>query len=106
MISTITRDLVNINGKMVLGFKEYPNWYGIEGIGFIWRGNWADPEIEYKGKVINSVIVESTMWERYREEQSEKGKRADEDGFGDYMRNNKEEVFELIELAIEELYEE
>lgn len=106
MISTITRDLKVVDEKIILTFKEYPNWYGIEGIGFIWHGSWSDPEIEYKGEVINSFIVEDTMWERYCEEQKEKGKIVDEDDFGDYMRSNKSEVYELIELAMEALYEE
>lgn len=29
-----------------------PNWYGIEGIGFEWRGPWNDPMLHYKGACV------------------------------------------------------
>ena len=59
MISTIEKDFTVVDGAIVLGWKEYPNWYGIEDIGFISRGSWSDPEIEYNGKRLNSTIVET-----------------------------------------------
>lgn len=101
MTSTIERDLVNVNGTMVMGWKELPNWYGIENIGFVWHGEWSDPEIEYKGKRINSFIVEDTMWERFKEECEELGISTSEFYFNTYMGEHSEDVYELIELAIE-----
>ena len=52
--------------------------------------------IEYKGKRLNSTIVENTMWERFVEECQSK----DLDEFSVYMKANSEDVYELIELAI------
>lgn len=75
--------------------KDYPNWYGINGIKFIWHNEWADPEIEYKGKRCSCYIIEDTMWERYTEEGN-----SDVDKFAEYMRNNADEVYELCELAL------
>lgn len=98
MVSTIERELLSNKGK------ELPNWYGIEGVGFIWRNSWSDPEIEYKGKRINAYIVEDTMWERFREYCEEQGKNADKyiDYFENiFMREHSEDVYELIELAME-----
>ena len=103
MTSTIERSFNEQNGQMVFGYKEYPNWYGIEDVGFIYHGSWSDPEIEYKGKRINSYIVEDTMWERFKEECEEQGKDADAciDDFDIYMIEHSEDVYELVELAIE-----
>ena len=101
MISTMEKDFYEKDGKMVFGFKPYPNWYGIEGIGFIYHGDWSDPEIEYKGKRINSTIVEDTMWERFREECETDGVTPTMDEFELYMEANPEDVYELIELAME-----
>lgn len=101
MISTMERDFKVENGVASFPMKEYPNWYGIEDIGFIWHGEWADPEIEYKGKRINSTIVEDTMWERFREDCEEDGEIPTEDKFVLYMMVNQEDVYELIELAME-----
>ncbi len=103
MISTIKRDFKVINGVASFPMKEYPDWYGIPGIGFIWHGSQSDPFIEYKGKEINSFIVEDTMWDRWTHDDygnyiSERGK--DLDGFSKYMKENANEVYELIELAI------
>lgn len=101
MISTIEKDLIFEDGVAKMVWKEYPNWYGIKDVGFIWRGSWSDPEIEYKGKRINSTIVEDTMWERFRENCEEDGITPDEDEFELYMAANPEDVYELIELAME-----
>ena len=32
-------------------------FYGIENINFIWHGEWNDPEIEYKGNLINYYTI-------------------------------------------------
>ena len=95
MISTMERDLNIVDGTLSLTWKEFPNWYGIENIGFISRGAWADPEIEYQGKRLNAVIVEETMWERYTEDADKETK------FVTYMQKHADEVYELIELALE-----
>ena len=100
MISTIERDLKVIDGALTLVPKEYPNWYGIKDIGFIWHGAWSDPEIEYKGRVLNSTIVEDTMWERYCEDCELDGTTPNDDEFELYMKTNTYEVYELIELAL------
>lgn len=80
--------------------KDYPNWYGIDGIKFIWHNAWADPEIEYKGKRCSCYIVEDTMWKRFNEEMSEEKKPVDEDKFNLYMKANADSVYELCELAL------
>lgn len=103
MISTIKRNFKVINGVASFPMKEYPDWYGIPNIGFIWRGGWSDPEIEYKGKRINSTVVEDTMWDQWTHDDygnyiSERGN--DLDGFSKYMKENADEVYELIELAL------
>lgn len=106
MKSTITRDLVKVNGVITIGYKEYPDWYGIEGIGFIWHNSWADPELEYKGKIVNSYIVEDTMWERWIYDDDDNlipERENDEDGFGNFMRENAEGVYELLENIIENM---
>ena len=97
MISTMERDFKVENGVAIFPMKELPNWYGIENIGFIWNGEWSDPEIEYKGKRINATIVENTMWERFTEECASN----DLDLFDSYMKEQVEEVCNLIELAME-----
>lgn len=74
-------------------------WYGIKPIRFIWRGSWADPEICYNRMVVNSHTVEDTMYKRYHEHCKEEGLENSDDGFAEFMRNNKAEIVELIYLA-------
>lgn len=83
--------------------EDYPDWYGIEGIKYIWHNSWADPEIEYKGERCSCFTVEDTMWERWTHDDDgnyipERGN--DEEGFMKYMLNNADEVKELCELAL------
>ena len=104
MLSTIEKDIAIIDGMARIVQKSLPNWYGIEKVGFVWHGAWADPEIEYEGQRIGAPIVEDTMWERFREECEEEGKSADDyiDYFNEhYMREHADDVYELIELALE-----
>lgn len=82
---------------------KLPNWYGIEGIKFIWHNEWADPEIEYKGKRCSCYIVEDTMWEDFTHDDD--GERipdelCGEDEFAKYMKENAETVKYLCEIAL------
>lgn len=79
---------------------NFPNWYGIDGIKFIWINTQSDPLIEYKGKRCSCYVVEDTMWERYREDCEENGTETTENEFEEYMRNHSDDVFELCELAL------
>lgn len=103
MISTMERDFVVKDGIVTFPMKELPNWYGIPDVGFVWHNEWRDPEIEYKGKRINANIIEDTMWERWIHDDDGKlidERENDDDGFGKFMLDNKDEVYELIELAM------
>lgn len=78
--------------------KNAQNWYGIEGIKFIPRGN-QDFQIEYKGVIdTTGVIVEETMWSRWNEEENG---NDDYLGFEQYMRDSADDVKDLIDLARE-----
>lgn len=44
-----------------------PNWYGIEGISYEWRGACSDPLLHYKGRVFNGNDVQDGLWESYQE---------------------------------------
>lgn len=85
-------------------YKELPDWHGIPDIGFVWHGTQTDPEIEYKGHRINATILEDTMWGRWvlDDEGNFLPERENDDvGFSQFMRNNVDEVRDLIEFVIE-----
>ena len=80
-------------------------WYGIEGITFIYMGAWSDPYIGYGRYAINSHDIEDAMVERYREQFPEPDDAAIYDryiteGFSDFMKENREEVFEMVDDRI------
>lgn len=57
-----------------------------------------------KKEKINATIVEDTMWERWIRDDDGRlidGRESDDDGFKKFMLDNKDEVYELIELAME-----
>lgn len=76
--------------------KKTKWWYGIEGIYFIWHNEWADPEIEMDGEVLNMHDVEDSMWERFNEDGY-----ADPELFPQYMKENEEEVKEEFRIMVE-----
>lgn len=106
MFSTLRKTIITKQGKGLIVPVEYPNWYGLPEVGFICHGQWADPELEYKGKEINSHIVEDTMWERYNEHCEENDKTTNDDDFEKYMEENQDYVYELLDLAIETIESE
>ena len=95
MISTVDTTLTVIKGRACIVPVQCPNWYDIPGIGFINHGEWSDPYIEYKGKQINSHIIEDAMYEEYCEE-CEPGK-DNLDDFAIYMKSHAEYVYNLID---------
>lgn len=51
----------------IMSYNELPNWYGIPGIGFEWRGSQSDPILHYKGRKFNGNDVQDGLWESYQE---------------------------------------
>lgn len=44
-----------------------PNWYGIEGISFEWKGEQNDPLLHYKGYTFHEADILDALWNMYRE---------------------------------------
>ena len=82
-----------------------PNWYGIPGIKFWFQNCWADPDIIYNGRTLDSYIVEDTMWEEFTHDDNGNFiPKRDQDfkGFEKYMQENADYVKELFLLALGE----
>ena len=69
-------------GQMSL-FGVNDNWYGIKSVKFIPHGEWADPEIKYRGKYYNAVDVEDELYNIWREQLEYGDTELD---FEDWMR--------------------
>ena len=67
---------------------------------FIWNGHYDDPQLEYKGKVINSHVIEDVLWDRFNEYAEEEGLEPNEENFTTYCNNNQYDIRELFEDAI------
>lgn len=93
-----TSELLALADILDVQNKKKPNWYGIHGIKFIYHNNTADPEILYKGKLINAMVVEDTMWDRFKEEYDS----ADGDHFPDFMLSHADDVKELCATFLNE----
>ena len=73
-------------------------WRGVEGVEFLWHGEWADPELRYGNVVANIVDVEECLSSSFEEamgiEDTWDGKHEEE--FSQYCRDNRDEVIEYI----------
>lgn len=77
---------------------ERPDYCGIPGIKFIFHNTWADPTLIYKGEEFNVHDVEDTLWGWFCDDGYGD---ADEDYFGDYVFEHKDEVYWLLDEILE-----
>lgn len=78
-------------------------WYcGIEGITFIWHGEWGDPEIGYKGYAFNEPTYMDGLYDLFYEET---GKDNLED-FAIWLKENSCLLTEMLDEAIEQYRKE
>lgn len=89
-----------------LGVKEdedYPDWYGIPNIKFIYQNNVETPKIKYKGKTFYDCDVEDAMWERWVRDDDGNvipGRDGDYEGFEKFMRDNADEIYDMLEMIM------
>lgn len=74
--------------------KEF--WRGVEGVEFIWHGEWADPELRYGNIVANCVEVENDL-QAYTIGEIPDDDRYEE-RFTMWCRENRTEVIDSIYL--------
>lgn len=96
MISTLERDMKVVDGIMTFPMKEYPDWYGIKDIGFIYINEWADPMLEYKSRRFNSHDVEDYMLSCYKKDYPNY-----EVEFEKYMLDQVDEVHRILDDLME-----
>lgn len=63
-------------------------FYGIYGIGFVWRGSWADPELIWHKKSFNYYDLENSLWELYREDCRENARQCSAENFETWVKKN------------------
>lgn len=95
MISTIERDFIVKDGAASFPMKEYPNYCGIEDIGYISHGEWVDAELEYNGILHNASFTTGSMYKRFIEDFPEKD--GDYEAFSKYVYDHKDVVYEMLE---------
>lgn len=75
-------------------------WYGIEGIEFVWHGEWSAPGLCIDGTEVDVYDVEDYFIEKYREETGDD--TDNEEHFAAWMKQNADEVLEFArEVATE-----
>lgn len=72
--------------------SHLPYWYGIRDIGFVWRGEHSNPELEYQGVRLNAHDVEETMLCYYEIEH----RVYDESLFALYIKEHTDEVYNIL----------
>lgn len=79
-----------------IGFAaaKEPWWYGIKSVQFIYHGEWADPELYYRGRFYNATVAEDYLYDMYK---------SDEPGveFEEWMKSNQDLVKEELRYNIE-----
>lgn len=69
-------------------------WRGVPGVTMIWHGEWADPELEYEGRIANYWDIEDAMYEWATED----GVNVDSDeDFNKYCQEHDYDVYALFD---------
>ena len=82
------------------------NYYGLEGIKFMYHNDWSDPTLIYKGREFNVHLIEDAMYEMFKDDNPEITKLSQSDSeecFAQYMIDNSDYVYELADNVIESL---
>ncbi|MEE3309756.1 hypothetical protein, partial [Sharpea azabuensis] len=76
------------------------NYRGAENVRLISHGEWADPELEYKGKLFNYWDIEDGMWNDFLEETGHTDEEANdakvEEEFDEYVQRNVDDYLEDV----------
>lgn len=67
---------------------------------FIYRGNWNDPQLKYKGEIFNYYLIEDTIYENFKEFASEQNVEINEENFEVFCKENQEYIRELFEINL------
>lgn len=87
--------------NFLMGWQEgeQKKWYcGIEGVTFIWHGDWSDPELGYNGYAINEPTATDGLYAIFHDETG----KDDTDSFAEWLKGNKELFFETLDSLIAE----
>lgn len=70
-------------------------WRGVEGVEFLWHGEWVDPELRYDNIVANCTEVEMEL-QAIADEEIDGDSNRYEELFTMWCRNNRVEVIKAI----------
>ena len=103
-ISESVNKSMNQNKKKIKHNKLVEKYfYGVDGVEFIWHGEWADPEVRYNGHTYNYYDLEDSLLSTYREEHPED---KNDTGFDDWVSANPDETYNILyDLVPNDLYE-
>ena len=74
----------------------------VPGVYFIWHGSWSDPEVMYQDKLFNlPTDIETPLYGYYCDDCKAKGIEEDEDDFAEWVENNPDDVYEILNSLIE-----
>lgn len=70
------------------------NYRGIPNIKFVWHGDWADPELIYKGHSFNYWDLEDALWGDYVEQECEgNADKGNDNEFNSWIKKNIDYVY-------------
>lgn len=82
--------------------NENKLWCNVPDVYFIYHGEWSDSEVMYKDKLFNLPMdVITPLWSYYEDYYNENGIKEINEGFAEYIENNPDDVYEVLDNLIE-----
>jgi hypothetical protein len=82
------------------------NYMGIPDVKYVWHNTQSDPGIIYKDMYFNVYDIEDTLWNMFNDYCDETGVICDDDGFEQFVGENADTVYSILDDLIDNGYGE
>lgn len=77
------KSLTNLLNESLSSKDAQMHYAGLKDMKIIWHGEWSDPEIKYKGDVVNYYALDDALYQEWVEEKNHG--REDESLFDEWL---------------------
>ena len=101
--NTTINNRLTLNEKYYIGYGDSKGkYYGVDGVDFIYKGEWADPLIAYNGYIINATAIEDTLYDEFVEYTGDEYTgEVDDNYFDSWVGENPDILIDILNDYIE-----
>lgn len=83
------------------GENNMQKWKYFNEAEFIYKGDWNDPQLKYKGKIFNYYRIEDAIYHHFKEFAEEHNIEVNDKNFEEFCKENQEYIRETFDEILE-----